>query len=67
LNEREADLVVSVDQQVPDDEVRLRRQQQYADFEGDDADRETLLDTQIPMSRPKHVRKKGCCVCFGIE
>jgi hypothetical protein len=60
-----------IDQPVPDDEnVRLgRAPPTYTDADGDATDRETLLsvDTTLPMNRSRHVRKKGCCVCCGME
>lgn len=63
-----------VDKQVPasDEEAGLLGDSppSYRDVDEDDAVtlRSTNLDTGIPgAARPKRVRKKGCCMCCGIE
>lgn len=57
------------DRQLPEDEegaVRLPSSPntQARELVGGDDDI-SMLDTQIP--RPKRVRRKGCCMCCGIE
>jgi hypothetical protein len=47
------------DQAVPADEETVRLTDAEADARS--------VDTTLPVNRPRHVRKKGCCVCCGLE
>lgn len=54
------------DNQVPvaaDEETGDQRP--FRDIEGDDG--VSLLDTQVGVRRTRTTRKKGCCVCCGLE
>jgi len=57
----------AADKQLPSDEeggIRLPN----SPVPGDDDEDVSMLDTQIPgAARPKRPKRKGCCVCCGLE